>query len=530
MMLLSPALADAGEPFYEPPGALHPGSGMGRVDEKVYEPGMRFPLEAGPAYPNSQVYGVGGYKGPSGSECDPKNYVYPWRDNYCEKRSWDMPLCPAGSGHQGQDIRAATCEGEVHWTVAAGAGTVTNIPEGPGEYATYIAGNSGTRYDYLHGMGTPLKVGQSIARADKVDRVSDVFGDTSTTFHTHFNLKQDVAGYGFVYVPPYMSLVESYKVLMGLGGDPPIGAFEQANCEALVGWAQDPDAPELSIQATLYFDGEAGDPNSIGIEVTADRYREDLCESLGSCAHGFAVEIPRSLRDDQVHPIFVYAEDDSDGPAVEIEASPLSFTCAPPPIPAGIRRWIRDPETLATWQLSPFWDMAVISDAFLATIPVGELLSDEPQLVRADGEIDVFLVDHGYRRLVLGPDIATRWGLDLADSETWPMEQVYALDLGPPLRSEPFMVKGVGPWIYLIDDPLESPGVSETGSGSAGDDGTDSGSGSNSSTASSGSESTGAGGLDDDEGCGCSTDLHDRSPGRALAIVALLGLVRRRRR
>ena len=98
---LTPALASAQDPFYAPPGELVPGSGDGRVDEKVYEPGMRFPIKEGPAYPNSQVWGVGGYKGPAGSQCDDKNYSYPWHDNYCETRSWDMPLCPAGQGHQG---------------------------------------------------------------------------------------------------------------------------------------------------------------------------------------------------------------------------------------------------------------------------------------------------------------------------------------------------------------------------------------------------------------------------------------------
>src|SRR5690606_39747974 len=103
---------------YHPPGDLVSGSGQGRVDDVVYAPGMRFPIEEPPAFANSQVYNPGGYLGPGGGQCDAFNYSYPWRDNYCETRQWDMPLCPAGTGHQGQDIRPATCENNKYWGVA----------------------------------------------------------------------------------------------------------------------------------------------------------------------------------------------------------------------------------------------------------------------------------------------------------------------------------------------------------------------------------------------------------------------------
>ena len=95
---------------YMPPGQLESGT-QGRADDTVYVPGMRYPIEDYPSYANSQVYMHGGYLGPGGGQCDAPNYSYPWRDNYCESRSWDMPLCPAGQGHQGQDIRPGTCRG-----------------------------------------------------------------------------------------------------------------------------------------------------------------------------------------------------------------------------------------------------------------------------------------------------------------------------------------------------------------------------------------------------------------------------------
>ncbi|MBE7608387.1 M23 family peptidase, partial [Salmonella enterica subsp. enterica serovar 4:-:1,2] len=34
---------------------------------------------------------------------------YPWRDNFCESRSFEVWQCVGGYGHQGEDIRAAEC-------------------------------------------------------------------------------------------------------------------------------------------------------------------------------------------------------------------------------------------------------------------------------------------------------------------------------------------------------------------------------------------------------------------------------------
>lgn len=208
----SPARAqDAGPPGfrYNAPGALVSGSGRGRADAKVYAPSMRFPIEKGPAYPNSQVWGVGGLNGPAGSQCDARNYSYPWKDNYCETRTYNMPLCPAGQGHQGQDIRPATCAKDVHDAVAAADGTVTNI----GSYSVYVTGADGTRYDYLHMSNVAVKVNDKVKQGQRIGKVSNVFGGTATTIHLHFNLMQTVANVGRVYVPPYTSLVQSYQRL-----------------------------------------------------------------------------------------------------------------------------------------------------------------------------------------------------------------------------------------------------------------------------------------------------------------------------
>ncbi|MGD8613532.1 MAG: M23 family metallopeptidase [Desulfobacterales bacterium] len=201
--------AFAGTFSYLPPGDLVPGSGQGRVDYKVYLPGMRFPVQKAPAYANSQVWGVGGMNGPGGSECHADNYSYPWRDNYCEKRGWPMPLCPSGTGHQGQDIRPSTCTDSAYWAVAAEGGTITYI----GSYSVSLQGDSGIRHSYLHLNHSTLSVwvGKRVAKGDKIGKISDNMGSTATTIHLHYAMKS-----GGIYIPTYMSLVRSYEDLIDL--------------------------------------------------------------------------------------------------------------------------------------------------------------------------------------------------------------------------------------------------------------------------------------------------------------------------
>ncbi len=192
---------------YDSPGKLIPGSGQGREDSKVYLPGMRFPFESSPAYANSQVYRPGGYQGGGGRQCDSSNYSYPWQDNFCETRGWSMPFCPTGKGHQGQDIRPATCEKNVHWAVAVEQGTITNI----GSYSITLQGNSGIRHRYLHlnHNNLAVKVGGVVNKGQRIGLISNNFGGTPTTIHLHYDMYS-----GGRYIPTYMSLVKSYESLL----------------------------------------------------------------------------------------------------------------------------------------------------------------------------------------------------------------------------------------------------------------------------------------------------------------------------
>ncbi len=221
-IVATPAVATA-QFEYNPPGMLVSGSGQGRADDTVYVPDMRFPIEVAPAYPNSQVWGRGGSQGPGGGQCDAANYSYPWWDNYCESRSYTMPLCPSGQGHQGQDIRPSTCDDDTHWAVAAEDGQITNI----GSYSVYLVSDGGTQHRYLHLDVPSLRVneGQRVSKGDRIGRVSNTFFDSNgnsvpTTIHLHYDLNQNISGMGNVYVPPYMSLVRSYETLLGVEAEP----------------------------------------------------------------------------------------------------------------------------------------------------------------------------------------------------------------------------------------------------------------------------------------------------------------------
>src|SRR5262249_42737164 len=86
-VVVRPHTKDSSFTYYGP-GRIFPGSGFrgagGRVDYTVFA-SMRFPLATAPAYANSQLYRENQPK-PSRSSPQPRDYLYPWRDNFCERR------------------------------------------------------------------------------------------------------------------------------------------------------------------------------------------------------------------------------------------------------------------------------------------------------------------------------------------------------------------------------------------------------------------------------------------------------------
>lgn len=174
--------------LFAPPGQLTPGSGTGLLDNRIYVPNMRFPIEMAPAYSNSQAWGVGGFKGTKGSQCAEENYQYPWRSNLCEIRRYKSGFCPTGTGHEGVDFRPATCEKDKYWAVAAVDGVISDF----GRYTVTLRGDNGLEFRYMHLNVERLAIGEGerVKRGQRIGLISDYFGGTPTTIHLHFEARR----------------------------------------------------------------------------------------------------------------------------------------------------------------------------------------------------------------------------------------------------------------------------------------------------------------------------------------------------
>jgi murein DD-endopeptidase MepM/ murein hydrolase activator NlpD len=223
-ILCAYAPASAQEFTYHAPGTLtSPAAGHGYTGREIYAPDILFPIlldDSEKAVVNSQVYSPGGMYGGPGGQCDPVNYKMPWSDVYCEKRNWNMPLCPAGKGHQGVDIRPARCANVASTAVAVENGMV--IDTDAEVSMVKIRGDSGRIYRYLHIEPATFAVatGQRVTRGQELGKISNLMnGAHQTTWHLHFDIQARLAsgaGAAPVFVPPYSSLISAYRRLKGL--------------------------------------------------------------------------------------------------------------------------------------------------------------------------------------------------------------------------------------------------------------------------------------------------------------------------
>jgi murein DD-endopeptidase MepM/ murein hydrolase activator NlpD len=216
---------------YYPPGELdsHDSRQGRKGDRKVYLPNIIFPLRLAPdqhPHMNSQIFGHGGhgYGGKpdiGGSECDAVNYdPMHQRDDYCEVRAWPMPMCPAGSGHQGQDIRPPSCKDNKWEVVAVVDGLITQVTRNT---TVKLRGADGTEYWYLHmhPQSITVKPNQTVKQGDVLGHVSNYDGGDAngTTTHLHFQVRQNIRVDGKVmpvFVPGYTSLIAAYRKAKGL--------------------------------------------------------------------------------------------------------------------------------------------------------------------------------------------------------------------------------------------------------------------------------------------------------------------------
>ncbi|WP_333793870.1 M23 family metallopeptidase [Hyphomicrobium sp.] len=254
--------AKAGFAYYPPGDLFERDAGRGRADRYVYMPDIIFPLKLGDGlfpHMNSQIwgYGGGGYGGKGaagGSENDPRNFdPMKQRDNYCEIRSWDMPLCPGGAGHQGQDIRPPSWKDNYWEVVAVADGQIVNVTTNT---TVQLKANDGTDYYYLHmhPKSITVKTGAKVKQGQVLGKVSRYMGGkVGTSLHLHLQVRQRVSVGGKtlqVYVPTFPSLIAALRRAKGL--DPGIDADGNLIVDAglEIGAPKPPPAPEPQPEPT----------------------------------------------------------------------------------------------------------------------------------------------------------------------------------------------------------------------------------------------------------------------------------------
>jgi len=303
---------------------------------------------------------------------------------------------------------------------------------------------------------------------------------------------------------------------------PPAGHLDNAGCDAIAGWSQDPDEPGKGIAVHLYLGGPAGS-GAPAVAVTANLYREDLCAAIGSCEHGFAMAPPLSLLDGQPRNVHAYGIDSQGGPNPELGSSPRTLQCAPSA--AGVRRKLVTLQAVDAWKFSTFWDVLPLPAAEAGALAAGVDLPDAPVLVTPDDGSGALWLDDGGVRRAVAPEAVGPWHFDAAQAKVIPLAELEALVLGPSLRPRPVVVMFEG--VALIDDVLpEVPETTTAAAGAGGGDGGDGGSG-----GSGGSDATtGSGGaaVSIDKPGGCSIG-HGASRRFAMAMLGLAAFIAMRR-
>lgn len=224
----------------------------GHHDDTVYAQ-IRFPLADAPAYANSQSFlnwgdcyhtGRLGWRPVKGDdyrckrndkslvfdESANENYSYPWQDNFCETRDFEVGQCANGYGHQGQDIRPRSCvmkndgadrclPGQFA-VVAVRSGVIVRAAKQQAVHLIVNTPYEHIRFRYMHMNPAHLDEarilhGRRVMEGETIGRVAN-FQDYvgGTTNHLHFDI-QVFTRDGWLWVNPYVTLISAYERLIG---------------------------------------------------------------------------------------------------------------------------------------------------------------------------------------------------------------------------------------------------------------------------------------------------------------------------
>lgn len=234
----------------------------------------------------------------------------------------------------------------------------------------------------------------------------------------------------------------------------------------LFGWAQDPDTPTQPLSVHVYLGGPAGTPGAWSAATVANVARADLCTALGSCAHGFELRLPPAFRDGTARDVYAYAFDTGTGHPTLLSGSPTWVTSQPPPLPAGVRRWVSS-TAFGAWRFS-FDEAYRRSLAQVTAVARGADFPASPVMVRADdGSPQVWILDGSERRHLQSEASAAAWQLDLSRVTVLPVAQVKGIKEGKPWRLEPFLVMSREDGAVYVVDAAPSPPAGGADGGTA---------------------------------------------------------------
>jgi hypothetical protein len=217
---------------YRPSGDIIANSGLrkqgGHADLIAYSQ-IRFPVEKPIAFVHSQEFRARRSSDKPLDELSGGNTSYPWRDNFCEARSFNVGQCPSGFGHQGEDIRPAPCPLNVeggdrcdprqHAVVAVRDAVVIRAPKQQAATLQINTRNEHVRFRYMHMNPAALDAsgmlnGRGVDEGEKIGVVSNYLDHPNgTSLHLHFDV-QVFTRDGWIWVNPYVTLISAYERLI----------------------------------------------------------------------------------------------------------------------------------------------------------------------------------------------------------------------------------------------------------------------------------------------------------------------------
>jgi hypothetical protein len=230
----------------------------GRIDLTSYSQ-IRFPLDA-PAFIHSQSF-----KRRTSDKSDSPRGTYPWRDNFCEARSFGVGQCASGFGHQGEDIRPGACpskdagngcDPKQQSVFAVRDGAVIRSPKQQAATLQINTRSEHIRFRYMHMNPSVMDLagllnGRQVAEGDRIGAVSNYLDHPNgTTRHLHFDV-QVFTRDGWIWVSPYVTLISAYERLIRSRGHeigPEIAGSPEAGRAPVLDETVRPDLQEGSEQ------------------------------------------------------------------------------------------------------------------------------------------------------------------------------------------------------------------------------------------------------------------------------------------